>query len=75
MADAQATPHALLKDKVDLSDRTKGEDDNIIDMLVGLWCIDGQHQAMVRRWGSARDADTWSPLDKPPKHLALRYPR
>lgn len=72
---ANSTPHALLKDKVNLADQPSVLDDYLIDKLVGLRIVDGEHQARVRWWGYQRDVDTWKPLDELPKHLVLRYLR
>lgn len=73
--EADATPHALLKDKVNLSDRPSVMDDYLIDKLVGYRCVDGEHQAKVRWWGYQSNDDVWTPLGDLPKHLVLRYLR
>lgn len=77
-----STPHALLRDNINLSERPTVEDNYLIDKLVGLRCVDEEHEAKVRWWGYERDADTWEPLKatRPYKggahrHLVLRYLR
>ena len=75
MGDQTVTPHALLRDKLNLSDRPTVEDDYLVEKIVGLRCVDGEHQANVRWWGYQRDADTWEPLGRLPRHLVLRYLR
>ena len=75
VGDQTVTPHALLRDKVNLSDRPTVEDDYLVEKIVGLRCVDGEHQAKVRWWGYQRDADTWEPLGRLPRHLVLRYLR
>lgn len=70
-----STPHALLKDKVNLTDRPSARDEYLVDKLVGVRAVDDDHQVKVRRWGYPSSDDMWLPMDEVPKHLVLRYLR